>query len=162
MSENDTKQSLWPRIRGKLFHWYFLFKRPMTLGVRAFVFDEANNSVFLIRHTYVPGWQMPGGGVETGETFGECLAKELSEEGNIVLTGEPRLFALYFNRKTSKRDHVALYVCKDFIQTKPKLPDHEIAESGFFKLDALPEGTTAATRRRITEVMQNLSPPQDW
>lgn len=162
MSENDIKQSLWPRIRGKLFHFYFLFKRPMTLGVRAFVFDEASNRVFLIRHTYVPGWQMPGGGVETGETFGECLAKELDEEGNIKLTGEPQLFALYFNRQTSKRDHVALYVCKHFAQTKPKLPDHEIAESGFFALDALPENTTAATRRRIEEITKRVRPSPDW
>ena len=134
----------------------------MTLGVRAFIWDEANNSVFLIRHTYVPGWQMPGGGVETGETFGECLTKELAEEGNIKLTGEPQLFALYFNRQTSKRDHVALYVCKDFVQTAPKLPDHEIAESGFFLLDALPEGTTPATRRRIEEITKSVRRSQDW
>ena len=134
----------------------------MTLGVRAFIWGEANNSVFLIRHTYVPGWQMPGGGVETGETFGECLTKELAEEGNIKLTGEPQLFALYFNRQTSKRDHVALYVCKDFVQTAPKLPDHEIAESGFFLLDALPEGTTPATRRRIEEITKSVRPSQDW
>lgn len=134
----------------------------MTLGVRAFVFDEASNSVFLIRHTYVPGWQMPGGGVETGETFGESLAKELNEEGNIKLTGEPHLFALYFNRKTSKRDHVALYVCKHFVQTMPKLADHEIAESGFFALDALPEHTTAATRRRIEEITKSVRLSPDW
>jgi ADP-ribose pyrophosphatase YjhB (NUDIX family) len=162
MTQKEPKQALWPRIRGKLFHAYFLFRRPMTLGVRAFVFDEANNRVFLIRHTYVPGWQMPGGGVETGETFGECLAKELAEEGNIELTGEPCLFALYFNRQTSKRDHVALYVCKDFVQTTPKLPDHEIAESGFFALTALPEDTTPATRRRIEEITKSVRPAHDW
>lgn len=134
----------------------------MTLGVRAFVFDELNNSVFLIRHTYVPGWQMPGGGVEAGETFGESLDKELAEEGNIKLTGEPRLFSLYFNRNTSKRDHVALYVCKDFTQTTPKLPDHEIADSGFYKLDSLPPETTAATLRRIEEITKSVRPSPDW
>ncbi len=160
--QKEIRQRLWPRIRGKLFHIYFVLKRPMTLGVRAFIWDEANNSVFLIRHTYVPGWHLPGGGVETGETFGECLTKELAEEGNIKLTGEPHLFALYFNRKTSKRDHVALYICKDFIQTTPKLPDHEIAESGFFALRQLPEETTPATRRRIEEVTRSVRPSQDW
>jgi len=51
----------------------------MTLGVRAIVFDEQKNSVFLVKHTYVPGWQLPGGGVDSGETFGQALEKELRE-----------------------------------------------------------------------------------
>ncbi len=47
----------------------------MTLGVRAIVFDEKNNSIFLVKHTYVPGWQLPGGGVDSGETFGQALER---------------------------------------------------------------------------------------
>ncbi len=134
----------------------------MTLGVRGLVIDRAGSRVFLIWHTYVPGWQLPGGGVETGETTAEALAKEMREEGNIALTGAPRLFAIYFNRRISRRDHVALFVIERFQQTAPKLPDREIAESGFFPLDALPDGTTPATRRRIAEVMEGIAPGEDW
>jgi ADP-ribose pyrophosphatase YjhB (NUDIX family) len=149
---SDVKQSTYARLRGKLFHLYFRLKRPMTLGVRAVVCDETERSVFLIRHTYVPGWQLPGGGVETGQTLTEALAQELREEGNIELTGNAQLFSVYFNQRMSRRDHVALYVCTSFRQTSPKLPDHEIAGSGFFPLDQLPEGTTRATRERLAEV----------
>lgn len=150
------------KIKQWLFHTYFLLRRPMTLGVRAIVLDEAKSQVFLVRHTYVKGWHLPGGGVERGETFKQALTKELREEGNIVLTAEPQLFGLYNNAHVSRRDHVAVYVCCAFEQVKPHQPDREIAEARFFALDALPDGVTAATTRRINEVLNGGVPDELW
>lgn len=143
----------WSRIRGRLFHLMFLLRRPMTLGARGLVLDRERNSVLLIRHTYVPGWQLPGGGVETGETVLQALERELREEGNIELLGPPRLVSMHFNRQASRRDHVALYLVTDFRQTGRFVRTREIAEAAFFPVDALPGETTAGTRRRIREVM---------
>jgi 8-oxo-dGTP pyrophosphatase MutT (NUDIX family) len=156
------QQSLFARMRGRFFHSYFLMKRPMTLGVRAMVINEAENSVFLVRHTYVPGWYMPGGGVERGQTLRQALAMELAEEANIVLTGEPELFGIYFNARSSIRDHVALFICRSWQQSGSRLPDREIAEAGFFPLDALPEGTTGSTKRRIAEVTWGAKVEELW
>ncbi|XHM77547.1 NUDIX domain-containing protein [Mesorhizobium sp. ANAO-SY3R2] len=159
---NPFDQSAWSRLRSRMFHLYFLFRRPMTLGVRGLVHDAATNSIFLIRHTYVPGWQLPGGGVEVGETFVESLARELEEEGNIVLSVSPALKSIHLNKQASRRDHVAFYLVQGFSQLRPKEPDHEIAEAGFFPLDALPEGTTPATRRRIAEVFDGAEASPYW
>lgn len=148
--------------RHRLFHTYFLFRRPMTLGARGVVIDDATGSVFLVRHTYVAGWQFPGGGVETGHTLEQTFAKELMEEGNIELTGRPKLFAIYHNAHASRRDHVALYVCRSFRQTAPFVPNPEIAEAGFFKLDALPGGTTPSTQRRLAEILDGADVPLTW
>lgn len=160
--EDAFRQTGWPGLRARLFHLYFVLRRPMTLGVRGLIHDTASRSVFLIRHTYVPGWQLPGGGVEVGETMNEALARELAEEGNIALTAPPVLKSMHFNRRSSHRDHVGFYLLENFSQTAPKLPDHEIAEAGFFPLDRLPQGTTPATLRRIAEVFDGEQPSPYW
>ena len=161
-TEAAFRQTGWPGFRARLFHLYFLVRRPMTLGVRGLIHDRASNSVFLIRHTYVPGWQLPGGGVEVGETLVEALTRELAEEGNIALTAPPLLKSMHFNRRSSNRDHVGFYLIEAFSQTAPKRPDHEIAEAGFFPLDRLPQDTTPATLRRITEVFGNAAVSPYW
>ena len=103
-----------PLLR-RVLHFYWRFSRAATLGTRALVIDGAGR-IFLVRHSYVGGWHLPGGGVETGETFQTALARELVEEGNIVMTAPPVLHGIFFNKRTSRRDHIALYVGRDVRQ----------------------------------------------
>jgi 8-oxo-dGTP pyrophosphatase MutT (NUDIX family) len=157
----DRRLTVRERLLVRAVHLYSRLMRGMTLGVRAVVLDEAGR-VFLVRHTYVPGWHLPGGGVEVGETLLETLAKELREEACIRLTAEPVLHGVFFNRMASRRDHVAVYVARDFLVESVKQPDREIAEAGWFALDALPEGTTAGTRRRLGEIVGKKIRDGDW
>jgi len=145
----------------RLMHFYWRFSRGLTLGARAVVLD-GEGRVFLIKHAYAEGWQLPGGGVEAGETLLEALARELSEEGNIELTGPAVLHGVYFHPRYSNRDHVTLYVVREFRQTAPPIPNREIAAHGFFPLDALPPDTTTGTRNRIAEVTTGKPPSERW
>jgi ADP-ribose pyrophosphatase YjhB (NUDIX family) len=144
-----------------LFHLYWRFARGMTLGVRALVLDTENR-VFLVRHGYVAGWHLPGGGVEVGENLEEALERELMEEGRIEVIGVADLHGVFLNRHVSRRDHVAVYVVRHYRQDRPPAPNREIAECGFFARDALPEGTTLGTRLRIAEVLDGKSPIATW
>ncbi|TVR10176.1 MAG: NUDIX domain-containing protein [Salinarimonadaceae bacterium] len=133
----------------------------MTLGARAVVHDPAQG-VLLIRHTYTPGWQFPGGGVERGEAIGEALERELREEACIALRAEPVLHGLFFNRAASDRDHVAVYRVDDFAVIGEKRPDWEIAEARFFSLDDLPDGVSEGTLRRLREIFAGEPVSPDW
>ena len=152
---------LWESSIGRLLHLYWRFARGLTLGVRGLVVDGAGR-VLLVQHSYIRGWHLPGGGVEPGETMLQALARELAEEGNIRLTGAPRLHGMFLNRSASQRDHVALYVVQDFEQTGPFQPTAEIAHASFFAPDAMPNDTTAGTRARIAEVMGGAPVSQHW
>ena len=145
----------------RLMHFYWRCARGLTLGVRAVVLD-GDGRVFLIKHSYAEGWQLPGGGVEAGETLREALARELAEEGNIELTGPPALHGIYFHPFYSNRDHVTIYVVRDFRQSAPPIPDREIVAHGFFPLDGLPPDTTAGTRARIAEVTTGKAASERW
>ncbi|CCE12177.1 putative NUDIX hydrolase [Bradyrhizobium sp. STM 3843] len=149
-----------PWLRG-VFHFYWRFARGMTLGVRAVVLD-ADHRVFLVKHSYVAGWHLPGGGVEVGESFVEALERELLEEGRIALSGEAILHGIFLNSHVSRRDHVAVYIVKNFTQDRLPEPNHEIIASGFFAADALPEETTLGTRLRIAEVLQGVKAIPTW
>jgi ADP-ribose pyrophosphatase YjhB (NUDIX family) len=160
LSLSATRRTLEPALRRAL-HAYWRFARAMTLGVRALVID-GDGRIFLVKHSYVSGWHLPGGGVEAGETLAEALARELREEGNIEITAQPRLHGLFFNNRASRRDHVALFVVRAFRQSAAPVPDREIVAHGFFAPDALPNDTTAATRARIIEVLGGAPVSERW
>jgi ADP-ribose pyrophosphatase YjhB (NUDIX family) len=154
------RRRLEPVIRRTL-HVYWRFARGLTLGVRAVVLDEEGR-VFLVQHSYIAGWHLPGGGVEAGETIAEALHRELKEEGNIDCIGAPELHGVYFNRRASWRDHVALFVVRAFRQDAPPVSNYEIVAHGFFSPEALPPETSPATRARIVEVLEGAPVSTHW
>jgi ADP-ribose pyrophosphatase YjhB (NUDIX family) len=135
-------------------------RRGLTLGTRIAVFD-AEGRVLLVRHTYAPGWLLPGGGVERGETVRAAAVRELAEETGVVAEEEPVLFDLLLNDRQFPGDHVALLVLRRF-RREPFRPSAEIAAAEFFNIAALPEGTTPGTKRRLAEVLEGKASSHAW
>lgn len=160
MSLDAIRRACEPALR-KLLHLYWRFARGMTLGARAVVIDDRGR-VFLVEHSYVSGWHLPGGGVEVGQSFESAMRRELMEEGRIVPVGDTPLHGVFLNAHVSMRDHVAVFVVRQFRQDRMPAPNREIVACGFFAPDALPAGTTAGTRLRIAEVFDHVPRIETW
>jgi 8-oxo-dGTP pyrophosphatase MutT (NUDIX family) len=153
--------TLWQRLRTRVFLFAVGVKRHMTLGTRAVLID--GDRVFLIRQTYLPGWQFCGGGVEPGESAELAASREMEEETGYRPAGPMQLFGFYHNVSTvTNRDHVALFVCRDFELVQVFKPNTEIAEAGWFPIDALPPNTGDATHRRISEIFHGAPISANW
>ncbi|GGE39931.1 DNA mismatch repair protein MutT [Agaricicola taiwanensis] len=139
---------------------YWRMSRGLTLGVRAIVID--GDRVLLVRHGYVAGWHLPGGGVEAGETAQTALVRELEEETGVAAMAPGRLMSVHHHAGLAGRDHVLVYQVTDWRAGPVPPPTKEIAEIGWFSLDALPPGVTRATRTRLMEMKEGSAPDPSW
>jgi len=128
------------RLIGKAARLYWWFRRPRTLGVRALV------------HDYADHWYLPGGGVKKGEGFAAAALREVEEEIGLTGCAVEHILGVYHSRREYKDDHIVLFVVGAPSGTAVRIHDGaEIAETGWFALDALPDDLSAATARRIAE-----------
>src|SRR5689334_2837643 len=143
-----------------VFRAWWRLRRPTTLGVRALICDDAGR-VLLVRHTYAKGWHLPGGGVERGETAIDAITREAAEEAGVEATAPPTLTGFYANHANFRGDHIARYRFGAWRTCSPA-DTGEIAQRDFFARDALPEGTTAGTRRRLAEMFEGAAQSAYW
>lgn len=137
-----------PRTLYRLSRGWMGIAKPFRLGVRTLMFD-GDGAVCLVRHTYRPGWYLPGGGVKRWETAAAAAIRETQEEAGVRVDRLGRLVHLYANFQVGYCDHVALYVVDAWRPAERH--SLEIAEVGFFALDGLPADTTRPTLRRLEE-----------
>lgn len=121
---------------------------PVSFGVAGLVEDAAGR-VLLVRHSYQPGWHLPGGGVGRGEPPADAIRRELQEEVGFVRGDGPEFVGIFTRRMGWATNVIALYrVVNAEIAFKPNF---EIREITFADPANPPDGTTPATRRRLAE-----------
>jgi ADP-ribose pyrophosphatase YjhB (NUDIX family) len=153
------RRNLQPFVR-PLYQAYSRLARGATLGVRGLVLNAAGE-ILLVEHTYVPGWFLPGGGVERGETTEEAVIRELREEGGVQTVGRPKLIGVHANHRVFPGDHVVLYRVDAWTPCEAT-SHYEILARGWFRPDDLPAGVTRSTRQRIEEALGGAEPSPHW
>lgn len=116
-----------------MLHRYFRLTRGMTLGVRVLV-QNHRDEILLVKHNYVPGWHLPGGGIDPGEDALAAARREVFEETGISELNDLKFISLNLNRTVSNRDHVSYFTaCTS--QSKVTKPTNEISEVRFVPSD---------------------------
>ena len=155
------KYSNFHQVFQKILHFYFRASRSLTIGVRAIV-ESPEGDILLVKHTYMPGWHLPGGGVKIGETMEEALNRELLEETGLKLKHVPKLMGAYANIQASNRDHILLYVCATTDELIEKRCGLEISEAKFFSIKRLPNDIDPGSNKRLKEHLRNAPQEQTW
>ena len=147
------------RFLFKLLRLYWRLFKPVTLGARTLVVRD--DSVLLVQLTYYPGWLLPGGGVERGETFEEAARRELLEESGLQARSL-QLFGIYITKQEGKIDHVAVYGVEDFEGEARIVDSAEIKAVRFFNRLSLPPDVLPGHRRRIEEYFGTRDKVLTW
>lgn len=148
-----------PFTRPLFFAWSRL-TRGMTLGVRGVAVD-AEGRVLLVKHTYLAGWWLPGGGVDKGETTQAAVVRELKEEAGLIARTPPRLISIHSNERFFPGDHVLVFRI-DVFELGERTSRGEIAEIGWFHPSVLPEDTHRGTRARLAEIFYGVQTDTNW
>jgi 8-oxo-dGTP pyrophosphatase MutT (NUDIX family) len=140
---------------------YWRLTRGQTIGVQGIVI-RSGTDVLLVRQSYAPGWQLPGGGVERGEYVINALERELLEETGIAISSAPRLHGIFANSREFKRDHIVVYVVEHWQRIAEPRSKLEIVEQRFFPINLLPSGLHDGARRRLAEVFESRTISPEW
>jgi len=159
MSKKPWRAVVEPYTR-PLFFAISRLTRGMTLGVRGVAID-GEGRVLLVKHTYVMGWWLPGGGVDRGETTQAAVVREMREEAGLIATVPPRLISIHSNERYFRGDHVLVFAV-DAFTLEDRTSHGEIAEIGWFAPDALPEDAHRSTRARLAEIFGGIPTTEVW
>jgi 8-oxo-dGTP pyrophosphatase MutT (NUDIX family) len=139
--------------------WLKALRTPVAFGVAAIV-EDADGRVVLVRHSYQPGWHLPGGGVDRGERPADAILRELREEIGLVRSATPELIGLFTRRVGIATNVIALYRVRNAeFAFKPNFEIREIIPAD---PSAPPSDTAAGTRRRLAEHAGQAVPTGYW
>jgi 8-oxo-dGTP diphosphatase len=121
------------------------------IGVYALIFD--NEGRILLGHRRdIDWWNLPGGGMEAGETVDEAICREVYEETGLEVKVE-QLVGVY--SKPQKQEVVLTFLCHPIGGTLQAT--EEARENRYFTPGALPHNTLPKHRQRIEDAI--LNPP---
>lgn len=123
---------------------------PFRVSVNALIFNHGR--ILLAHRRDIDWWNLPGGGMEAGETVEDAVRREVREETGLEVETE-YLVGVY--SKPQKQEVVLTLRCR--ITGGSLVSTEESRTSCFFLLDDLPANTLPKHRQRVEDAF--LDPP---
>ena len=115
-----------------------MLSRPLTLGTRCVIFNSARD-ILLVKHTYIPGWHLPGGSVAPGESIQKSLIREINEETGILIGSKISLVGVFITFWCQSATMWCCLCVQIFEKSGEKINSLEIESAQFFPINKLPE-----------------------
>jgi 8-oxo-dGTP pyrophosphatase MutT (NUDIX family) len=132
--------------------WWFL-RRPEHEG--AIIALWHRRRLLLVRSSYRPGWELPGGGVDPGEAPEAAARRELEEELGIILPpGMLRCAGSDAGRFEHRRDRVTLFEAELEAPPEFRLDHREVVAAAFHDPASLDRAALNPYLRRYLERRQ--------
>ena len=120
------------------------------IGVSALIFQDGH--VLLAHRRDIDWWNLPGGGMEIGETVEEALRREVREETGLEVELE-QLVGVY--SKPQKQEIVLSFRCH--VLGGKLTATEESRECRYFAPHTLPSNTLPKHRQRVEDALLNQS-----
>ena len=120
--------------------------RQFRIGVFALIFREGE--ILLALRRDIEWWNLPGGGLEIGETVEEGVCREVREETGLEVEVD-HLVGVY--SKPQKQEVVLTFRCRVIGGTLTST--EESRECRYFALDAMPVNVLPKHRERIMDAL---------
>ena len=124
-----------------------------SIGAFAIIFDEQGR-VLLSHRRDLDAWNLPGGGVESGELPTEAAVRETREETGLDVVVE-RLVGVY--GKQGKDEVVFAFACR--VVGEQIAATDEADESRYFAIEDIPANTSPKQVERIRDAAEGHSQP---
>jgi ADP-ribose pyrophosphatase YjhB (NUDIX family) len=122
--------------------------RQFRIAVYALIFRE--REILLALRRDIDWWNLPGGGLELGETVEEGVCREVREETGLEVEVD-HLVGVY--SKPQKQEIVLTFLCRTLGGTL--IATEESRECRYFLPEAMPANTLPKHRQRVMDVLLN-------
>ena len=122
---------------------------PSIFRIATYALIFERGQVLLALRRDIEWWNLPGGGMEVGETVDEALRREVREETGLEVEVE---YPVGIYSKPQKQEVVLAFRCRVVGGTLTETDESK--ECRYFSPDALPINTLPKHRQRIEDALQ--------
>ena len=124
------------------------------------LFFNNDGQVMLVKPTYKPTWEIPGGAVENKESPKECCQREIGEELGLS-RNIGHLLVVDYNSETDERTESLMFIFHGGTLTSSeieaiRLNYDELSEFRFFDAESLPVEMVHILRNRVLMAWQQI------